>query len=92
VLPRPSVYETLVSRIGSVEGWVASAVIAFYGEVLDLTSGALGRCSASSEAPAYSGCRGMGMYAGAVIQRRVGGKPEARMTNGRLVRLPARRI
>jgi hypothetical protein len=36
VLPRPSVYETLVSRIGSVEGWAASALIAFYGEVLDL--------------------------------------------------------
>jgi hypothetical protein len=30
------------------------------------TWGAWGSCSASSEAPAYSGCRGMGMYAGAV--------------------------
>jgi len=36
VLPRPGVYEALVSRIGSLEGWIASAVIAFYGEVLDL--------------------------------------------------------
>ena len=36
ILPRPSVYEALVSRIGSVEPWVASAVIAFYGALLDL--------------------------------------------------------
>jgi len=36
VLPRSSVYEALVSRIGSVEGPVAAAVIAFYGEILDL--------------------------------------------------------
>jgi hypothetical protein len=50
-----------------------------------------GSCSASSEAPAYSGCRGMGMYAGAVIRRRVGGT-RARMTNGTVARLPAQRI
>ena len=36
VLPRPSVYEALVSRIGSMEDRVAASVIAFYGEVLDL--------------------------------------------------------
>jgi hypothetical protein len=35
-LIRPHVYETLVSSIGLVEGWVASSVIAFYGNVLDL--------------------------------------------------------
>jgi hypothetical protein len=36
VLPRPSVYEALVSRIGSIEDRVAFSVIAFYGQVLDL--------------------------------------------------------
>jgi len=35
VLPRPSVYEALVLRIGSIEDRVASSVIAFYGQVLD---------------------------------------------------------
>jgi hypothetical protein len=35
-LPRPHVYIALVSRIGLLEGWVASAVIGFYGNVLDL--------------------------------------------------------
>jgi hypothetical protein len=36
VLTRPHVYETLVSLIGLIEGWAASAVIGFYGNVLDL--------------------------------------------------------
>jgi hypothetical protein len=35
-LPRPYVYESLVARIGLVDGWVASALIGFYGNVLDL--------------------------------------------------------
>jgi hypothetical protein len=35
-LNRPRVYEALVDRVGLVEGWAASAVIAFYGNVLDL--------------------------------------------------------
>lgn len=36
VLPRPRVYEALVSTIGLIEGWPAAAVISFYGGVLDL--------------------------------------------------------
>jgi hypothetical protein len=35
-LPRPRAYDALVSSIGLVEGWAAAAVIAFYGNVLDL--------------------------------------------------------
>jgi hypothetical protein len=35
-LSRPHVYEALVDRIGLLDGWVASAVIGFYGNVLDL--------------------------------------------------------
>jgi hypothetical protein len=36
MLPQPRVYDALVSRIGLIEGWVASAVISFYGSLLDL--------------------------------------------------------
>lgn len=35
-LVKPHVYIALVSRIALLEGWVASSVISFYGQVLDL--------------------------------------------------------
>lgn len=36
VLIHPHVYLTLMSSIGLIEGWVASSLVAFYGNVLDL--------------------------------------------------------
>jgi len=33
---RPRVYEALLPQIGLLDGWVAAAVISFYGQVLDL--------------------------------------------------------
>ena len=35
-LNQPRVYEALIDRVGLVDGWAASAVIGFYGNVLDL--------------------------------------------------------
>lgn len=35
-LMRPRVYEALLPQIGLLDGWVAAAVISFYGQVLDL--------------------------------------------------------